>query len=87
TLRPDLAIFSLSGHGPDSSQGRLIEQLQRAGVAVLFVDFREQPLVNTPRSMTLLGQALGREARAEAFNAAHAEALAAVRERLPQGAA
>lgn len=86
TLRPDLAIFSLSGHGPGSTQGRLIEQLQRAGVAVLFVDFREQPLVNTPRSMTLLGHALGREARAEAFNVAHAEALAAVRERLPQGA-
>lgn len=87
TLRPDLAIFSLSGHGPDSTQGRLIEQLQRAGVAVLFVDFREQPLLNTPRSMALLGQALGREARAAAFNAAHAEALATVRERLPQGAA
>ena len=86
TLRPDLAIFSLSGHGPGSTQGRMIEQLQRAGVAVLFVDFREQPLANTPRSMTLLGRALGREARAEAFNAAHAEALAAVRERLPQGA-
>ena len=54
---------------------------------MLFVDFREQPLLNTPRSMALLGQALGREARAAAFNAAHAEALAAVRERLPQGAA
>lgn len=85
TLKPDLAIFSLSGHGPGSTQGRLIEQLQRAGVAVLFIDFREQPLANTPRSMTLLGQALGREARAEAFNAAHAEALAVVRKRLPQG--
>lgn len=84
TLRPDLAIFSLSGHGPGSTQGRLIEQLQRAGVAVLFVDFREQPLTNTPRSMSLLGQALGREARAEAFNVTHAEALAAVREHLPQ---
>lgn len=85
TLQPDLAIFSLSGHGPGSMQGRLIEQLQRAGVAVLFVDFREQPLANTPRSMTLLGRALGREARAEAFNTAHAQALAAVREHLPQG--
>ncbi|MGE8363087.1 ABC transporter substrate-binding protein [Pseudomonas sp.] len=84
TLRPDLAIFSLSGHGPSSAQGRLIEQLQRAGVTVLFVDFREQPLANTPRSMTLLGRALGRETRADAFNAAHAAALAAVRERLPQ---
>ncbi|OEC35566.1 iron complex transport system substrate-binding protein [Pseudomonas cuatrocienegasensis] len=86
TLRPDLAIFSLSGHGPGSTQGRMVEQLQRAGVAVLFVDFREQPLLNTPRSMTLLGRALGRQARAEAFNSAHAEALAAVRQRLPQGA-
>ena len=83
SLAPDLAIFSLSGHGPGSHQQRLTEQLQRAGVAVLFVDFREQPLVNTPLSIRLLGQALGREARAEAFVAAHARALAAVSDALP----
>ena len=85
SLAPDLAIFSLSGHGPGSHQQRLTEQLQRAGVAVLFVDFREQPLRNTPLSIELLGKALGREERAAAFNRAHAEALAQVHDALPAG--
>lgn len=84
TLQPDLAIFSLSGHGPSSQHARLIEQLERAGVAVLFVDFREDPLGNTPRSMTLLGQALGRESQARAFVDYYQQQLARVSERLPQ---
>lgn len=85
TLRPDLAIFSLAGHGPDSSHARLIGQLQQAGVAVLFVDFREQPLRNTPRSIELLGRALDRESRATAFVQRYRDALARVTERLPEG--
>ena len=84
TLRPDLAIFSLSGHGPSSRHERLIEQLERAGVAVLFVDFREAPLTNTPRSMLLLGQALDREGQAQAFVDYYRQQLARVSERLPQ---
>lgn len=83
TLRPDLAIFSVAGHGPDSSRSGLVEQLQRAGVTVLFVDFRQQPLLNTPRSIELLGRALGREQRAEAFTRRYQAELAKVSERLP----
>ncbi|MEL4180248.1 ABC transporter substrate-binding protein [Roseateles sp. PN1] len=66
SLRPDLAIFSLSGHGP-GRRHPLVEQLQKSGVPVLFIDFREHPLANTIPSLRLLGQALGREARAEKF--------------------
>lgn len=84
TLSPDLAIFSLSGHGPSSRHAKLIEQLERAGVAVLFVDFREEPLANTPRSMLLLGQALGRESEAHAFVDYYQQQLARVTERLPE---
>lgn len=84
TLKPDLAIFSLSGHGPSSRHERLIEQLERAGVAVVFVDFREAPLTNTPRSMLLLGQALDREAQAQAFVDYYQQQLVRVSERLPQ---
>lgn len=66
SLRPDLAIFSISGHGP-GRRNPLVEQLQKIGVPVLFIDFREHPLRNTIPSLRLLGQALGREARAEKF--------------------
>ncbi|WP_246164601.1 ABC transporter substrate-binding protein [Halopseudomonas laoshanensis] len=82
SLKPDLAIFSLSGHGPSSRHGRLIEQLERAGVAVIFVDFREQPLRNTPPSMALLGKVLGREPQAQAFITYYQQQLALVSERL-----
>jgi len=76
----DLAIFSLEGHGPGAHNRALIERLERAGVAVVFVDFRQQPLVNTPRSMALLGEVLGREQEAQRFNRFYREALARVSE-------
>ncbi|MEH6493928.1 ABC transporter substrate-binding protein, partial [Halopseudomonas sp.] len=82
-LQPDLAVFSLHGHGPGSDNPRLVEQLERAGVTVVFVDFREQPLRNTPRSVELLGELLGRQDRAQAFAADYRQALAAVTGRLP----
>ena len=72
----DLAIFSLEGHGPGAHNRALIERLERAGVAVVFVDFRQQPLVNTPRSMALLGDVLGREQEAQRFNRFYREELA-----------
>ncbi|WP_111497092.1 ABC transporter substrate-binding protein [Marinobacter bohaiensis] len=77
-LQADVAIFSLEGHGPGAHNRQLIERLEAAGVAVVFVDFRQQPLRNTPRSMTLLGELLGREARAAEYNRFWREALAAV---------
>ncbi len=82
-LQPDLAVFSLHGHGPGSDNPRLVEQLERAGVTVVFVDFREQPLRNTPLSVELLGELLGKQERAQAFAADYREALAAVTRRLP----
>lgn len=76
----DLAIFSLEGHGPGAHNRALIERLERAGVAVVFVDFRQQPLINTPRSMALLGDVLGREQEAQRFNRFYREELARVSE-------
>ncbi|GAB4058168.1 ABC transporter substrate-binding protein [Uliginosibacterium sediminicola] len=67
SLKPQLAIFGLSGHGPSPKDETLLKGLQAAGVPVLFIDFRTDPLVNAPRSMRLLGQALGREREAEAY--------------------
>jgi len=65
-LKPDLAVFSISGHGP-TDHSPVADVLEKAGIAVLFVDFRVNPMQGTEDSMTALGQALGREARASAF--------------------
>ncbi|WP_420809782.1 ABC transporter substrate-binding protein [Entomohabitans teleogrylli] len=66
TLNPDIAIFGLAGHGPGRNS-ELVQQLEKAGVPVIFVDFRTAPLKNTIPSMRVLGKALQREAQAEKF--------------------
>ncbi|GAA3955803.1 ABC transporter substrate-binding protein [Allohahella marinimesophila] len=67
TLDADLAIFGIEGHGPSARDEYLIDLLQRAGVTVVFIDFRREPLENTPRSIELLGKVLDREAEASEF--------------------
>lgn len=84
-LAPDLAIFGLEGHGPTPKDQELIARLEKAGVSVLFVDFRKEPLRNTPRSITLLGAALNKQAEAAAFSAFYQAELQRVAERLPKG--
>ncbi|WP_159564703.1 ABC transporter substrate-binding protein [Budvicia diplopodorum] len=66
TLNPDVAIFGLSGHGPGRNS-ELVTQLEKAGVPVIFIDFRTSPLKNTVPSMRMLGKALQREAQAERY--------------------
>lgn len=67
SLKPDLAIFGLGGHGPTARHSYLIEQLEKAGIAVIFVDFRVDPLANTPKSLKLLGDVLNKKQRAAEF--------------------
>ncbi|EOS92759.1 ABC transporter substrate-binding protein [Erwinia tracheiphila] len=66
TLNPQLAIFGLSGHGP-GLKSELVNQLQKAGVPVVFVDFRTSPRKNTLPSMALLGKVLNREKQAQDY--------------------
>ncbi|WP_213881082.1 ABC transporter substrate-binding protein [Pseudomonas sp. dw_358] len=66
SLKPDLAIFSVSGHGP-TEHSPVADALIQAGVAVLFVDFRIHPVAGTHASLTAMGQALGREKEAKAY--------------------
>lgn len=66
-LRPQVVLLGLHGHGPGVHSGEVLQQLEQAGIAVLFIDFSQQPLRNTPRSLRLLGELLGREPQAQAF--------------------
>lgn len=60
---PDVAVVSL-GSGPSDTQ---IAQLQAAGIAVVFIDFFNNPFENQERSLRILGELTGAQARAEAF--------------------
>lgn len=82
-LRPQVAIFGLAGgHGPSKGDREIVSRLEAAGTAVLFVDFRQDPLKNTPTSIALLGKVLGKSDRATAFNTEWRQQLARVTERL-----
>ena len=83
-LKPQVAIFGLGGHGPDTRSGEVIAALEKTGTAIVFIDFRSDPLVNTPRSLELLGEVLGREREAAEFLAVWRKALAEVEDRLKQ---
>ena len=84
-LKPDIAVFSLIGHGP-GRRNPVVEQLEKSGVPVVFVDFRQQPVANTVPSLRVMGQALGRQAEAErfiAFYEAEKRRVTEVAERIP----
>lgn len=79
SLKPDVAIFSLSGHGPGRNNP-MIASLQQAGIPVVFIDFRQHPVQNTVPSLRILGQALDRPEQAERYIAFYESHLAKVRE-------
>lgn len=67
-VKPDLAIFGMSsGHGPGAKSVEILAQLEAAGVPTIVIDFRMEPLINTPTSLELLGKVLGREREAKKF--------------------
>lgn len=81
--KPDVAVFGLSsGHGPGARHKDILDRLAAAGIPVVVIDFRIDPLANTPASMRLLATLMGREQEAEAFLRFHAEQLAVVSSRL-----
>ncbi len=81
-LRPDAAVFGLNGHGPRLSSERLIQGLEAAGIPVVFIDFRDDPLGHTAASMRILGRVLGLEAAAADFADFHDREVARVTGRL-----
>ncbi|MFC3124148.1 ABC transporter substrate-binding protein [Pseudoroseomonas globiformis] len=62
-LRPDAVIMNLESRAATEGAG-LIEKLGAVGIPVLFIDFRERPFENAGRSIAIMGEVLGVEARA-----------------------
>jgi len=68
TVKPDVALFGMgSGHGPNDKSKTVIAQLEAAGIPVVILDFRIDPLKNTPKSMDILGKILGDEKTSDEF--------------------
>jgi iron complex transport system substrate-binding protein len=65
-LKPDLAVFSIAGEGP-TQHSPVADLLAKAGVPVLFIDFRVHPIENTRVSLRALGTLLDREQQAEQY--------------------
>ena len=66
TLNADLMILNL-GNLLKAKETGLLEKLEKVGVQVIFVDFRQRPTQNTVPSIYLLGQVLGRVNEANQF--------------------
>lgn len=82
SLMPDVAIFGISGHGPSPHDKEMLNQLEAAGIPVVFIDFREAPLEHTQKSVGILGQLFGNEKAAQAFSERYENTLNLVRERV-----
>lgn len=66
SLEPDVVILNLSSRPAAESSG-LMSRLGKAGIPVVFVDFRTRMFENTTRSIEIMGELLGTPGRAEAF--------------------
>lgn len=86
SLKPDLAIFGISGHGPSSKSKVTIDLLKAADIPIVFIDFRLKPLENTPKSIEILGALLGRQVEAKTFNDFYKQQLDLVSNRLSKAA-
>ncbi|MBX2806986.1 MAG: ABC transporter substrate-binding protein [Hyphomicrobiales bacterium] len=84
SLAPDVAIFGVTGHGPSANSKEIIEQIEAAGIPVVFIDFRLDPIANTPKSVEVLGKVLGKEQKAQEFTTLYRDELAKVSEPLRQ---
>nr|WP_315429891.1 ABC transporter substrate-binding protein [uncultured Albidiferax sp.] len=89
-LKPDLAIFGIGGHGPSPKDRETLARLHAAGVVVVFIDIRLEPLRNTLPSVDVLGRVLSRQAEAAEFRSVYqtqmdrvTQRLARVKPRLP----
>ncbi|MCQ4162043.1 ABC transporter substrate-binding protein [Roseomonas sp. GC11] len=81
TLRPDVVVMNLESKGA-IDEGNLTAKLERAGIPLIFIDFREKPFENAERSIAILGAVLGREERAAELAAYRRAQIARVTDRL-----
>lgn len=80
-LRPDVVVMNLESKVA-IDDGGLVGKLERVGIPIVFIDFREKPFENAERSIAIMAQLLGREAEGRALAEYRAAQIARVTDRL-----
>ncbi|QUY49304.1 ABC transporter substrate-binding protein [Serratia plymuthica] len=80
-LKPDLVILARYAR-EEGDSSFLLTALNKAGIAVIYVDLRVDLLNNTVPSVRLLGEVLNRQQRAEQFISFYQQHMAVIRQRL-----
>ncbi|GAA3930766.1 iron-siderophore ABC transporter substrate-binding protein YiuA [Litoribacillus peritrichatus] len=81
-LKPEVAIFGLNGHGPGARSKHIIDQLTAVGIKIVFIDFREDPINNTAKSVEIVGKVLGFEASAQRYAERYRSSIATIQQRV-----
>ncbi|MDR5009978.1 ABC transporter substrate-binding protein [Agrobacterium fabacearum] len=81
SLKPDVILMNIDAKTVTQEAG-YIEKLEKVGIPLVYVDFREKPMENTEPSMRLMGQLTGKEKIAEDFIKFRADAIAKVTDTL-----
>ncbi|WP_261641265.1 ABC transporter substrate-binding protein [Erwinia mallotivora] len=81
TLKPDLIVFDIGIVAKLRGEGTLA-LLEKSGIPVVFIDFRQKPLTNAPVSLRLLGAVTGETANAERFIARWQQLLQRTQQRV-----
>ncbi|MBW8322837.1 MAG: ABC transporter substrate-binding protein, partial [Rhizobium sp.] len=76
-LKPDVIIMNIDAKTATEEAG-YIEKLGKVGIPLVYVDFREKPMLHTEPSMRLMGELFGKQDRAEDFIAFRAAEIAKV---------
>ncbi len=77
SLRPDVILMNVDAKTATEEAG-YIETLAKVGIPLVYVDFREKPMVNTEPSMRLIGKLFDKEEVAKEFIDFRARNIAAV---------
>ncbi|AYD04538.1 ABC transporter substrate-binding protein [Neorhizobium sp. NCHU2750] len=79
-VNPDVVFLSAFSH---VSQAQ-IDQIKDAGIAVIFIDFQNDPLKDTDRSLEIIGKAIGRDEAAERIVSLRQNARKAIEAKLDE---
>ncbi len=63
SLKPDVILMNIESQRA-TDDARYVQRLQAVGIPIVYVDFRHYPVENTEPTIRLLGQLMGKEARA-----------------------
>ncbi|MCG3469300.1 ABC transporter substrate-binding protein [Xenorhabdus bovienii] len=81
TYKPDLVIFDI-GLKPKLDNSNTVKLLEKSGISVIFIDFRQYPLSNTIPSMELLGKVFKKEDNAGKYIAFYESRLSLINKRI-----